>query len=146
MTAAGCADIELALQARDGVYDNHWELNKIQRAVLSHRIRLRTDTRLDDQRRALTGSVSPGHPQADGGWFRVTKDILSRLRTDARQPTSAEQADNAIRFIGDRVSAQGESLGEIPDEFRAAIGATDYDRGLWLVDQLTERRLVDVGS
>lgn len=147
----GCytADVDLAAQARDGVYDtDHWELNKIQRAVLSHRIRLLTDARLGDHGQPLIESVGPGpsHSQGDGQWFRVTKDVLRRLRAEARQPTPAEQAERAIRFIGDRVSAQGESLREIPAEFRAAIGATDYDRGLWLVDQLTERRLVDVGS
>ena len=140
------ADIELAMQAREGVYDkDHWELNKIQRAVLSHRIRLRTDTSSHDQRRPLIESIGPGQPQADGRWFRVTRDLLRRLRSEARQPTPAEQAENAIRFIGDRVSAQGDALQEIPDGFRAAIGATDYDKGLWVVEQLESKDLVEVG-
>lgn len=147
----GCytADVDLAAQARDGVYDtDHWELNKIQRAVLSHRIRLRTDASLGNQRQPVTESVGPhpAHPHADGQWFRVTKDVLRRLRSEARQPTPAEQAANAIRFIGDHESAQGGALPEMPDDFRAAIGATDYDRGLWAIEQLETKRLVDVGN
>lgn len=90
----------------------------------------------------LVTGFKPSNPElAD-----VTKDILSRLRTEARQPTPAEQAENAIRFIGDRVSARGESLRKIPDEFRAAIGASDYGSGLWVVEQLQPKGLVDIGS
>ena len=64
----GCytADVDLAVLARDGVYDtDHWELSKIQRAVLSHGIRLRTD----DQRHRPTQSVELY--ARDSGWARA---------------------------------------------------------------------------
>ena len=139
---------DLALQARMGELDTgHWQLTKVQRAVLSHRIRLRHDTEMDRHRQAASASAEPGDHQAPGGAsYRITKKVLDNLRSEARQPTPAEQAENAIRFIGDRVSVQGETLGEMPDEFRAVVGATDYDAGLWLLDQLQKKGLVHIGS
>lgn len=140
---------DLALQARSGGLDTgHWKLTTVQRTVLSHRIRLRHNIEMDRRhRQAASASDEPSDHQATGGgWYRVTKDILANLRSEARQPTPAEQAENAIRFIGDRVSAQGETLREMPDEFRAVVGVTDYDTGLWLLEQLQKKELVDVGS
>ncbi len=34
----------------------------------------------------------------------------------------------------------------MPDEFRAAIGASDYEAGCWVVRQLRDKGLVDVGG
>ena len=142
--------MELAVQVRSGAYDSgHWELTKVQRTVLSHRIRLRHDLEMHRRRhQQASASDGPSEPQAPigGEWFRVTKEMLERLRSEARSPTPAEQAENAIRFIGDHVSAQGESLRDIPDEFRAAIGAADYGSGIWVAEQLQAKGLVDVGS
>ncbi len=96
-------------------------------------------------RRSTSGSEEPNEPQVPhgDGRVRVTKGMLGRLRSDARCPTPAEQAENAIRFIGDYVSAQGEGLRGIPDEFRAVIGAPDYGSGIWIVEQLHAKGLVD---
>ena len=140
---------DLALQARSGgLNTGHWKLTTVQRTVLSHRIRLRHDIEMDRRhRQAASASDGPSDRQApSGGWYRVTKNVLDNLRSEARQPTRAEQAENAIRFVGDRVSAQGETLREMPDEFRAVVGATNYDGGLWLLAQLQKKGLVDIGS
>ena len=143
-------DLDLAIQTRSGAYETgYWELNKVQRTVLSHRIRSRHDMEMDRRNHQIGSSPDGrGDRQAppDGGSFRVTKEILEHLRSEARSPTPAEQAEKAIRYIGDHVSARGESLGEIPDGFRAAIGASDYGLGLWVVEQLQTKGLVDVGS
>lgn len=142
-------EAELAVQAQMGGLDTgHWQLTKVQRTVLSHRIRLRHETEADRlHRQAPSAFGEPSEHQAPGGrWYRVTKNVIANLRSEARQPTPAEQAENAIRYIGNRVSAQGDRLGKIPDEFRAVVGATDYDAGLWLVEQLQTKGLVEVGS
>lgn len=143
-------DLELALQARSGTCDTgHWELTKVQRTVLSHRIRLRSDTemaRLGSHLASASDEPSDHHFSADAGWFRVTSETLDHLRSEARSPTPAEQAENAIRFIGDYVSAHGESLQRIPDAFRSVIGASDYESGLWVVQQLQAKGLVDIGG
>ena len=140
-------DQELALQARSGACNTgYWELTKVQRTVLSHRIRLRSDTGMVGRRQQLaSASEEPRKRQAlsGGRWLHVTKEMLERLRSEARSPTPAEQAENAIRFIGDHVSTEDESLGYIPDQFRAAIGASDYGSGLWVVEQLQAKGLVD---
>ena len=143
-------DHDLALQASAGALDRgHWKLNKVQRTVLSHRIRLRHDAETADRRQlqpSLSAAPSESPVLSGQGWFRVTKQILDRLRSEARAPTPAEQAKNAIRFIADRVSARGESLRHIPDGFRATIGASDYGAGLWIVEQLQKKGLVDAGG
>ena len=140
-------DQDLAIQAREGALDTgNWELNRVQRTVLSHRIRSRHDAEMNLRRelQARASEAPSERPVLSGqGWFRVTKEILDRLRSEARAPTPAEQAENAIRFIGDRVSARGENLRHIPDGFRAAIGASDYAAGLWIVKQLQKKGLVD---
>jgi len=58
-------------------------------------------------------------------------------------PTPAEQAVNAIRYIGDEISRSGELLKTLPDYFYALIGAPSPNFAGNLAIELKERGLLD---
>ena len=72
---------------------SHWNLTRPQRAVLSQRIRRSQESR------------KPGD-----NLFTITRNILEWLRSSAALPSRAEQAANAIRYIGDEISRSGEPI------------------------------------
>ena len=106
---------------------SHWNLTRPQRAVLSQRIRRSQESR------------KPGDKL-----FTITRNILEWLRSSAALPSRAEQAANAIRYIGDEISRSGEPIGHLPIQFRVIIGAASRDSGFQLVRELEERGILRV--
>ena len=101
---------------------SHWNLTTVQRAVLSHRIR-----------------TSQGSLRSRGDLFTITRDTLEWLRSNATLPSRAEQAANAIRYIGDEITRSGEPLKELPINFRTIIGAATRDSSHDLIRELEAR-------
>ena len=118
---------DLALQLkRDSSDTEHWGLTPMQRAVLSHRIR--------------TGSRTP--PRTDDDIFRITPDVLERIRTSGLLPNPAVQAMNLVRLIGDTQTASGTPISQFPVELHAIIGAFDRERAVHLAEELEEKKLL----
>ena len=114
-------------QKRDGSFESRqWNLNSLQRAVLSHRIRTRSDES------SKTGSDP----------FEITSDVLDSFRSDGRLPSPAVQATNIVRFIGDKVSRSGEAVGQLPPGFHAIIGARNRDEAIRLTEELVESKIL----
>ena len=112
-------------QKGDGSFESsQWDLNSLQRAVLSHSIRTRSDA----------SSRSGSDP------LEITSEVLNSFRSNGSLPSPAVQATNIIRFIGDKVSRSGEALGQPPIYFHATIGALDHDAAIRLTEELVERK------
>ena len=111
-------------QKPDGSFEPDCGLDSLQRAVLSHRIRTRSDES------SKTGSDP----------FEITSDVLGSFRSNRSLPSPAVQATNIVRFIGDQVSRSGEALGEPPIYFHATIGALNRDAAIRLTEELVERK------
>ena len=109
--------------------DNPWNLTPVQRAVLSHRTRVRST-----------------HAKALDELLFVTSKSLDALRSRAQLPSVAIQALNAIRFIGDSLSQSGGAIHEIPDDFHVIVGALDRPSSDWLLEHLQEEGLVHIGN
>ena len=104
-------------------------LDKMQRAVLSHRIRTK----------------SGRAPKTESEPFTVTPDVLESLRSDGKLPSPAIQAANLIRFIGDEVSRSGEDISVLPDYIHANIGALNRKATIQLANELDSRRILRLG-
>lgn len=111
----------------DRQYDSsHWDLSPLQRAVLSHSIRKRSDEGSDP--------------------LEITSDVLKSFRSGRSLPSPAVQATNIIRFIGDKVSRSGEAVGQLPPGFHAIIGARNRDEAIRLTEELVERKILKAAS
>ena len=111
----------------DHQYDSsHWDLSPLQRAVLSHSIRKRSDES------SKTGSAP----------FEITSDVLESFRSDGSLPSPAVQATNIVRFIGDEVSRSGEAVDQPPPGFHAIIGARNRDEAIRLTEELVESKIL----
>lgn len=73
---------------------------------------------------------------------RITSDWIERFLGDARLPSPATQARNAIRFIGDYVRSSGQKLHSLPIEFFAKIGAASPHFAGDLLSELVDKGLV----
>ena len=112
-------------------YDtNLWNLNPLQRAVLSYRIRTESDA----------------SSQAGSDPFEITSEVLDSLRSNGSLPSPAVQATNIIRFIGDEVSRSGEAVRQLPIDFHAIIGALSRKTALRLTSELVERKTLKAAS
>ena len=113
----------LDLQIQKGHnHSGYWDLNPVQRAVLSHRIRTKSGCA----------------PKAESELFRVTLDVLDSIRSDGKLPSLAMQAENLIRFIGDEVSRSGEGIPRLPNCIHAIIGALNRKVAIQLANELRE--------
>ena len=115
------------LEINDDLYEyenSPWNLNWLQRAALSHRIRTRSD--------------ASSQPRSDP--FEITSDVLKSFRSNGRLPSPAVQATNIIRFIGDEVSRSGEAVHQLPINFRAIIGALNREEAIRLTKELADRK------
>lgn len=95
-------------------------LTPLQRAALSHVVRQQIET-----------------PPF------LTTDWLARFLVDARLPTPARQATNAIRFVGDHVLKTGDKLQDLPIGFYAIVGAPNPLLAGELMHELDRRGLID---
>ena len=96
------------------------DLEPIQRALLSHRLRTRS---------------SVEEPFITPEWV---KDLLSNVSL----PSPAVQAANIVRFIGDEVSRSGKPLDQLPVGFYAIIGALNREMVSHLIGELQERKIL----
>ena len=118
---------ELWSQIYDGIYDSsQWDLNPLQRAVLSHHIRKKSDA----------------SSQTEGDPFEITSDVLDLFRSIRSLPRSDEQAANIVRFIGDEVSRSGEAVDQLPTNFHAIIGALNPKAAIRLTKELVESKIL----
>ena len=108
--------------------EDPWTLTSLQRAILSHRIRVRSDV-ATDQHELLC----------------VTTDLLHSIGMEGQLPSVATQAANAIRFIGDHISRAGHALAIVPDEFHTVVGAMDRHSSDWLLLHLCDQGVIDIG-
>ena len=101
-----------------------WNLNPLQRAVLSYRIRTESDA----------------SSQAGSDPFEITSEVLDSLRSNGSLPSPAVQATNIVRFIGDEVSRSGEAVNQLPENFHAIIGSLNYEAAIRLTKELVDRK------
>lgn len=112
-------------QKRDGSFESsQWDLNSLQRAVLSHSIRKKSDE----------SSKTESEP------LEITSEVLDSFRSNRSLPSRAEQATNIIQFIGDEVSRSGEAVTQLPVGFHAIIGARDLEAAIRLTKELVEHQ------
>lgn len=97
-------------------------LNKLQHALLSHRVREIND--------------GGGEPP-----LLTTYDV-DQVISSGRLPSPAQQAVNIIRFLGDRISESGNPVRELPPHFHASVGSPNRDFALRICQQLAARGLV----
>lgn len=117
-------DYALWEQARAGKNKiGHWALTSVQRAVLSHRIRTKTS----------------GRPANESDVLLITPDLLDSLRSNALLPSPTAQADNLVRFVGERVSQSGEPIERFPYKIHAIIGSLNRTAAVRLINELAKR-------
>ena len=116
-------DVELYEQSQARPNDGGtWRLTRVQRAVLSHRIR----------------TNSPEKPSNQSGLFTITSDLLDSIRSNGVLPSAANQAANIVRFVGDSVSRSGDSIVELPVHYHPFIGALNRESAVRLTEELDE--------
>ncbi len=120
-------DSELCAQARAGANNvEHSQLSPVQRAVLSHRIWMKT---------------AEG-PKNESDLFVITPDLLASLRAGAALPSPTVQAANIVRFVGDSVSLSGEPIERFPYKVHAIIGALNRKSAVRLINELADMRIL----
>jgi hypothetical protein len=97
-------------------------LTTIKRAAISHRLRGATD---------------------EGQVPLLTTYELDSLIADVRLPSAAQQATNLIRYVGDRVSASGHQLKDLPHDVDTIVGSPNRDFTLRIARQLLQRGVLD---
>lgn len=114
------------------VWDDYLDPNEVggkrlapfHRARLSHRIR-------------SAGSENKNRPPV------VTADFIEGMKKDGFPgPTPAEQAINAVRYIGDTVLSTGKHVDRFPEGYYAIIGSDNATFAGELLLELRERGLV----
>ena len=105
----------------------HWSLSPLQRAVLSHRIRI----------------CSEDSPTAGSHPFTITPGVLNSLRSNGKLPNFAVQAANLIRFVGDYVVGEGHPILRFPIKgHHAIIGAIGREAAIRLTRELVDRKIL----
>lgn len=97
------------------------DLEPIQRALLSHRLRTRPPTE---------------EP------FRITPEWIKDLLSNGSLPSPAVQAANIVRFIGDDATRLGKPIFLLPVNIHAIIGAPDRNAVIRLTKELVERKIL----
>lgn len=100
--------------------------NPLQRAALSHAVRRHHET-----------ERKPSY--IDSNW-------LDNFMRDARLPTPAKQATNAIQYIGDYVQRTGNKLDSLPVGFHVIIGAPNSRFATELSQELRDKGLCTAAS
>lgn len=113
-----CGKYEISSSAN---YPEQIELTPIQRAALSHRLKMAS---------------------REGAPIILTPDWEDRLLRDATLPSPAIQATNIIRYVGDETSKSGEQLPNLPVDFHSIIGAPNRRFAARLAKELLERRVL----
>lgn len=122
-SVCGCFQIDTDIIDDKILEDTKRKSNSQLRSYLSHMIRLNND---DDQ--PVT---------------KILPDWLDDLiKKGPKPPTPAEQANNIVGFIGDRVSETGNAILSLPPHFHAVIGAPNRRSALHLVNELLEGGLI----
>ena len=104
---------------------DHSSLTEIQRAHLSH---------------ILCTTTSETEPSTiDTTW-------LTDVFANSTLPDPAMRAARALRYIGDEVTKTGSPIPKLDIKFGATIGAPNYKSVARLIQELSERSLVSIGS
>lgn len=114
--------------SRNAIYENlapeNPRMTRVKRAVLSHQTRLQVDAGQTPE-------------------MLMTYDLEQFENSNPRLPTPAQQAANAIRFIGEKIEGVFQPLNSLPPSFQAAIGAPTRTYALKIVRDLWDRGLVE---
>jgi hypothetical protein len=102
-------------------------MTKVKRASLSHQIRL--------------ANMQGQEPRI---W--TTYDLEAGIQEGFYLPTPAQQATNIIRYIGDRVTNEGEPIDVLPREFSAVVGSPSKAFAYDLLIELINRGLVTAST
>ena len=97
------------------------DLEPIQRALLSHRLRTR--------------------PPAEEP-FRITPEWVKDLLSNSSLPSPAVQATNIVRFIGADATRLGKPIFLLPVDIHAIIGAPNRNAVIRLTKELVERKIL----
>jgi hypothetical protein len=115
---AVCGDFAISRSALDGDTQLRLpDMTKVQRAALSHLIRTANSRNLA--------------PQMLG-----TYDLEAFIEDGPHLPSPGQQATNALRYIGDRVTEEGAPLEVLPPEFSAQIGSPSREFACALIVEL----------
>jgi hypothetical protein len=118
-----CGSFKISGSALSGkLSESANQLTAIQRAALSHRIK--------------TAQTNPGQLPI------VVTTWLDRFLKDAKLPTPPDQARNIVRFIGDRISLDGEALKSLPNSLWTIVGSANPMLCYSVVKQLFERGVI----
>ena len=116
-----CGTYRLTREAYKDYMDR--ELTSYQRAILSHKVR----------------TISSN---GDKEMQTLTRDLLWSWISDGTLPSPTIQAENFIRFVGDKVSRSNINIAALPLCVYAIIGAKSYQSALDLTKELQERGLL----
>lgn len=97
-------------------------MTRVKRAAISHQIRI-------------------GGARTSGPWMLTTYELESLIREGLPLPAPSQQAVNAIRYIGDRVTEDGVPIEFLQPEFSAHIGSPSREFACNLVVELRDHGL-----
>jgi len=98
-------------------------MTRVKRAAISHQIRLNTGRNSETK-------------------MFTTYDLESLVSEGLSLPSPAQQAVNALRYVGDRVTNEGKPVDILPPEFSAIIGSPSREFACNLVVDLKNHGLV----
>ena len=97
------------------------EITKIQRALISHKLR---------------------SAEREDGSFVIENDWIEHLISEVSLPSPIIQAGHMIRFIGDEVRRSGEDLKVLPEHLHAVVGAPGRQSAIDLAIEMHDRGLL----
>lgn len=115
----------------------------VSRTALDDYEQLRMPGMVRVKRAALSHSIRLGVQRSSEPRMLTTYDLEALIHNGPPLPTAGQQALNVIRYIGDKVSADGEPVETLPPEFSALVGSPSREFACNLVSELKERGLVN---
>lgn len=105
-----------------------------------HDLRMPGMTRV--KRAAISHQICSSAARAPEPWMLTTYELESLISEGLPLPTPGQQAVNALRYIGDRVTEEGEPIEYMPPDFTALIGSPSREFACNLVMELRDAGLV----
>lgn len=114
----------------------------VSRSALDDYEKLRMPGMVRVRRAAISHFIRLGNQRTSEPRMLTTHDLESLVREGPSLPTAGQQALNIIRYIGDKVSSEGEPIDSLEPEFSALVGSPSREAACKLVSELIERGLV----
>lgn len=96
------------------------------------------------KRAAISHQIRSGVARSSEPWMLTTNELEALIAEGLPLPTPGQQAVNALRYIGDRVTEEGVPIEYLPPEFSALIGSSSREFACNLVLELRDNGLATV--